>query len=121
MGNSMAQIYLKFCASLHHYYARRDSTPWVFVLFTSTILIGFNILFAYDFSQFYFLSALRLKKEFALLMFIIIGLMNFLFVIRKGKYKEIYPSKTFNLGVIAYILISAMLMIFIALKYRASM
>jgi hypothetical protein len=54
-------------------------------------------------------------------MFAFIGIMNYIFVIRKGKYKEIYPSKAFNLAVIIYIVISAMLMIFIALKYRVRM
>jgi hypothetical protein len=114
----MAQVYLKFFAALHHYYSRRDSTPWVFVLFTSTVLIGFNFLFVYDALQFYFFNATRLNKGYALLVFAIIGLLNFFFVIRKGKYVEIYPSKVFNVGVIIYIIISILLIIFMGLKYR---
>lgn len=116
--NSLTQLYLKFCASLHNYYKKRDSTPSIFVWGTSTVLVGFNALFIYDFSQYYFFKGSSMSKGGMLGMVCVIAVLNYIFVIRKGDYKELYPSKSFNIGVVVYIALSLLLMIFIGLKYR---
>jgi hypothetical protein len=119
IGIDVKNLYLKFCASLYHYYRKRDSTPQIFVFGTSTVIVGFNILFAYQFIQYYFFTPVPLNKIIVLIMVSVVGILNYFLVLRKGAYIQINPSKEFKIGVIIYIIVSLALMIFITSMHRA--
>lgn len=117
--NSLVQLYLNFFASLHHFYARRDSQPWVFVLASSTLLMTFTIIGVYDGLQFYFFDAIRLRNHLGFVLFGVIGLLNYYFVVREQKYRDLRPSRRFYKGVILYIVLLVFFVAFIANKYRS--
>jgi hypothetical protein len=116
--NSVFKAYLSFCASLHKFYRRVDSESEIFVFGVSTVVIGFNFLFFYDFAHYYFLEQSPLSKAGVLTMLTSVGIVNYLITFRVNRYASITPSTSAFIGSVVYIIATFLAMVFIGLKYR---
>lgn len=118
MIDKIIRLYLGFCGVLHKYYKRRDSTPAIFVYATSTVVLGLNCLFLYDFTQLYFIDREPLTKRGIFFLVVLVGIVNYLLVFRSHRYRDVSPSRHMAAGSLIYIIVSLLLMIFIGLQYR---
>ena len=113
------KLYLKICSSVYYFYNRRkDSLPEAMTLWVTTLILTLNLITIYDFLRFYFFKELPNNIGLGFIVFILVALVNYIFVIRKAYFKDISPTKKTGLFIIFYIILTFALLVYIGSLHR---
>ena len=104
-------LYLRFCSTIYHFYARKDSDPAVYTFWASTAIVTANFIGIYDIMSYFIYPTLPFSKTIALIFLSIVGLLNYLIVFLPAKYKEVKPKPNSGRNTIIYIIVSVALLI----------
>jgi hypothetical protein len=113
------RIYLKFCASIYHFYQRKkDSMPDAMAFWLTTTILTANFFAVYDILTYYYFLNFPFSKTLVFSVFGILALLNYIVIFVNGSYKKEKPSSMFGIGVVLYIFCSIGIVIYTATIHR---
>lgn len=115
----MMNLYLIFCASIYRFYVRKnDKLPEAITFWLTTTILTANFFAVYDFIRYYWITRLPFNLILVFIFFGTISFVNYFAIFFKALYKEKTPSSLFNRGVVFYIIISIIVVIYIGSLHR---
>jgi hypothetical protein len=111
--------YLIYCAYLHRFYKRyKDGAPEIMTLLLSSVFLTLNLFTIYDTLSYFLIEKMPFSSALVYIIAGIISLINYLIVFKPKRYQDVDIPKKFGLKVIAYLVISLILLIGIATLHR---
>lgn len=112
-------FYLRFCSTIYHFYALRDSHPVVYTFWASTAIVTANFIGIYNIICYFIYPTLPFSKAMSLILLSIVGLLNYLIVILPAKYKEVKTKPNSGRNAIIYIIVSIALLMVMSKLHHA--